>query len=96
VVVEPDREKRQRWGRLRVDGRGRTSRRTRVPKRAGSKSAALAVAYKLLATASNAGGGSTGHHLIADVLDGVRFKAGIRLTDDNNHDDRTTDERVAA
>jgi putative transposase len=37
-----------------------------------------------------------GHHLVADVLDGVKFKDGIRVTDDDNHDDGTTDEKVAA
>jgi hypothetical protein len=30
------------------------------------------------------------------VLDGVKFKDGIRVTDDDNHDDGTTDEKVAA
>ena len=36
------------------------------------------------------------HHLVADVLDGVKFKDGIKVTDDNKHDDGMTDERVAA
>ena len=36
------------------------------------------------------------HHLVADVLDGIRFKDGIRVTDNDNHDDGMTDEKVAA
>ena len=35
--------------------------------------------------------------LVADVLDGVKFKDGIKVTEDNTHDDNEkTDERVAA
>jgi len=30
------------------------------------------------------------------VLDGATFKNGIRVTDDDNHEDEMTDERVAA
>jgi hypothetical protein len=30
------------------------------------------------------------------VLAGVKFKDGIKVTDDDNHDDEMTDERVAA
>jgi hypothetical protein len=37
-----------------------------------------------------------GHHLVVDVLDGVKFKDGIRVTDDDNHDNERTDEKVAA
>ena len=70
--------------------------RTRVTKGAGSKTAALAMAYKLLATAQERWRRFNGHHLVADLLDGARFKDGIRVTDDNNHDDGMTDERVAA
>jgi putative transposase len=70
--------------------------RTRVTKGAGSKTAALAMAYKLLATAQERWRRVNGHHLVADVLDGVKFKDGIRVTDDNNHDDGMTDEKVAA
>ena len=70
--------------------------RTRVTKGAGSKTAALAMAYKLLATAQERWRRFNGHHLVADVLDGVKFKDGIRATDDDNHDDGMTDERVAA
>ena len=61
--------------------------RTRVTKGAGSKTAALAMAYKLLATAQERWRRFNGHHLVADVLDGVKFKDGIKVTDDDNHDD---------
>ena len=70
--------------------------RTRVTKGAGSKTAALAMAYKLLATAQERWRRFNGHHLVADVLDGVKFTDGIRVTDDDNHDDGMTDEKVAA
>jgi transposase-like protein len=67
--------------------------RTRVTKGAGSKKAALAMAYKLLDAASERWRRFNGHELVADVLDGVKFKDGERVTDDNA---TTTDERVAA
>lgn len=70
--------------------------RTRVTKGAGSKTAALAMAYKLLATAQERWRRFNGHELVADVLDGVKFKDGIKVTDHENHDDGTTDERAAA
>ena len=70
--------------------------RTRVTKGAGSKTAALAMAYKLLATAQERWRRFNGHHLVADVLDGVRFKDGIRVTDDDNHDDEVTAAKAAA
>jgi transposase-like protein len=70
--------------------------RTRVTKGAGSKTAALAMAYKLLATAQERWRRFNGHHLVADVLDGATFKDGIRITEDNTNDDGTTDEKVAA
>ena len=70
--------------------------RTRVTKGAGSKTAALAMAYKLLATAQERWRRFNGHHLVADVLDGAKFKDGIKVTDDDNHDDGMTDEKVAA
>jgi putative transposase len=66
--------------------------RTRVTKGAGSKTAALAMAYKLLATAHERWRRFNGHELVADV----RFKDGIKVTDDDNHDDGMTDEEVAA
>ncbi len=67
--------------------------RTRVTKGAGSKAAALAMAYKLLASAQERWRRFNGHELVADVLDGARFKDGIKVTDDET---TTTDERVAA
>src|SRR5947209_18484 len=70
--------------------------RTRVTKGAGSNTAALAMAYKLLESAQERWRRFNGHHLVADVLDGVKFKDGIKVTDDDNHDDGMTDERVAA
>ena len=70
--------------------------RTRVTKGAGSKTAALAMADKLPATAQERWRRFNGHHLVADVLDGLTFKDGIRVTDDDNHDDRMTDQRAAA
>jgi transposase-like protein len=70
--------------------------RTRVTKGAGSKTAALAMAYKLLDTAQERWRRFNGHELVADVLDGIKFKDGIRVAEDDNHDDEMTDERVAA
>src|SRR5215218_2104169 len=67
--------------------------RTRVTKGAGSKKAALAMAYKLLDAAQERWRRFNGHELVADVLADATFKDGIRVTDD---DTTTTDERVAA
>jgi putative transposase len=67
--------------------------RTRVTKDAGSKKAALAMAYKLLDAAQERWRKFNGHELVADVLDGVKFKDGIRVT---NNDNQTTHEKVAA
>jgi putative transposase len=67
--------------------------RTRVTKGAGSKTAALAMAYKLLDAAQERWRRFNGHELVADVLAGATFKDGIRVTDDQT---TTTDERVAA
>lgn len=67
--------------------------RTRVTKGAGSKKAALAMAYKLLDAAQERWRRFNGHELVADVLAGVKFKDGIKVTDDDNE---TTDEKVAA
>jgi len=67
--------------------------RTRVTKGAGSKKAALAMAYKLLDAAQERWRRFNGHELIADVLDGVTFKDGIKVeTTDNEKED----EKVAA
>ncbi len=70
--------------------------RTRVTKGAGSKKAALAMAYKLLDAAQERWRRFNGHELVADVLADVRFKDGIRVTDNNINDDQMTDEKVAA
>ncbi len=67
--------------------------RTRVTKGAGSKKAALAMAYKLLDAAQERWRRFNGHELVTDVLDGIEFKDGIKVMDD---DTTTTDEKVAA
>jgi len=64
-----------------------------VTKGAGSKPAALAMAYKLLVTAQERWRRFNGHELIGDVLDGVTFKDGVKVTDDEA---TTQDEEVAA
>jgi putative transposase len=69
--------------------------RTRVTKGAGSKKAALTMAYKLLDAAQQRWRRFNGHELVTDVLAGVKFKDGIRVTQADNHDEMT-DERVAA
>jgi transposase-like protein len=67
--------------------------RTRVTKGAGSKDAALAIAYKLLDAAQSRWRVFNGAELVKELLDGATFKGGIRVTND---DTTTTDERVAA
>jgi putative transposase len=67
--------------------------RTRVTKGAGSKAAALAMAYKLLIAAQERWRRFNGHELIAEVLDGATFKDGVKVTDDEA---TTQDEKVAA
>jgi putative transposase len=70
--------------------------RTRVTKGAGSKAAALAMAYKLLESAQERWRRLNGHELVADVLNGVKYKDGIKVTEDDTNDNEMTDERVAA
>jgi hypothetical protein len=70
--------------------------RTRVTKGTGSKTAALAMAYKLLESAQERWRQLNRHELVTDVLAGAKFKDGIKVTEDDNHDDGLTDERVAA
>jgi transposase-like protein len=70
--------------------------RTRVTKGAGSKKAALAMAFKLLDAAQQRWRRFNGHELVADVLAGARFKDGIRVIDDNTHNDEAEHEKVAA
>lgn len=65
--------------------------RTRVTKGAGSKKAALAMAYKLLDTAQERWRRINGHELVTDVLTGTKYKDGIQITDN-----QTIDEKVAA
>jgi len=67
--------------------------RTRVTKGAGSKKAALAMAYKLLDAAQERWRRFNGHELVADVLAGTKYKDGIQVTDDET---TTTPETVAA
>jgi putative transposase len=69
--------------------------RTKVTKGAGSKTAALAMAYKLLDAAQQRWRRFNGHELIADVLAGVTFKDGERVTDDDNEIDEKINEKVA-
>jgi len=70
---------------------------TRVTKGAGSKKAALAMAYKLLDAAQERWRRVNGHELVADVLNDVHFKDGIKVTnDDTRNEDQMTDEKVAA
>lgn len=52
---------------------------TRVTKGAGSKQAALGMAYKLLDAAQERWRRFNGHELVADVLDGATFKDGIKV-----------------
>jgi putative transposase len=66
--------------------------RTKVTKGAGSKKAALAMAYKLLDAAQERWRRLNSHELVTDMLDDVKFKDGIKVT----HDETTTDEKVAA
>ena len=67
--------------------------RTRVQKGAGSRQAALAMAYKLLDQAQKSWRAFNGAELVKDVLDGATFKDGKRVTDDETME---TPERVAA
>ena len=54
------------------------------------------MAYKLLDAAQERWRRFNGHELVADVLADMKFKDGIRVTDDNTHNDQMTDEKVAA
>ncbi len=67
--------------------------RTRVTKGAGSRQAALVMAYKLLDALSERWRRVNGHELVAQVLDGATFKDGIKLEETS---DDGEDERVAA
>jgi len=67
--------------------------RTRVTKGAGSKAAALGMAFKLLKTAEERWRRFNGHELVADVLAGAHFTDGIRVPDEHPNQE---DEKVAA
>lgn len=67
--------------------------RTKVTKGAGSKQAALGMAFKLLKTAEGRWRRFNGHELVTDVLAGATFKDGIRVTEDQT---TTKAEEVAA
>ena len=54
------------------------------------------MAYKLLESAQERWRRFNGHELVADVLNDVNFKDGIKVTDDDNHNDEMSDEKVAA
>ena len=60
---------------------------------AGSKQAALGMAFKLLKCAEDRWRRFNGHELVADVLAGAKFKDGIPVTDDET---TTIEEKVAA
>lgn len=77
-------------GRRRFLDQGVTLRTKVTKRRAGSKKAALAMAYKLLDAAQECWRRFNGHKLVADVLEDVKFKDGIKVTDDDN---TTTDEK---
>jgi hypothetical protein len=68
--------------------------RTRLMKGAGSKTTVLPMVYRLLASAQQRWRRFNGHELVVDVLAVVRVKDGIKVTDDDDHDDGLTDERV--
>ena len=68
--------------------------RTKVTKGAGSKKAALAMAYKLLDGAQTRWRRFNGHELIADVLAGAVFKDGDRIIE-QDIDNNSIDEKVA-
>lgn len=53
------------------------------------------MAYKLL-DAAQRWRRVNGHELVANVLDDIAFKDGIRITDDDNHDNEMTQKKVAA
>jgi putative transposase len=67
--------------------------RTKVTKGAGSKAAALGMAFKLLKAAEGRWRRFNGHELVADVIAGINFKDGIRVPDEHPN---TSTETVAA
>jgi putative transposase len=69
--------------------------RTRVAKGAGSKTAALAMAYKLLDAAQDRWHRFNGHQLLVDILDGVQFPNGIHALEDPGPE-TVTDGKITA
>ena len=67
-----------------------------MTKGAGSKAAALAMAYKLLAVSAGTLAAVQRPRARRHVLAGVKFKDGIKVTDDDTHDDKNDAEKVAA
>lgn len=67
--------------------------RTKVTKGAGSKQAALAMAFKLLQSAQNGWHRINGYELLADIIAGTEFKDGIKITEDQPE---KQNEKVAA
>jgi putative transposase len=67
--------------------------RTKVTKGAGSKKAALAMAYKLLDAAQERWRRINGHEPVTDVPNDAKFKDGIKIIEDET---TTTHEKVAA
>ena len=65
-----------------------------MTKGAGSREAALVMAYKLLDAAQERWRALTGHELVAEVLAGVEFKDGERIV--NEEDIAEPKEEVAA
>jgi putative transposase len=84
----------EHWRHLRTTNPIESSFATvKLRKGAGSGKAALAMAYKLLDAAQERWRRLNGHELVTDVLDGVKFKDGIKASDE---DTTTTDDEVAA
>jgi hypothetical protein len=71
---------------------GHSARTSPQPSDAGSKDAALAIAYKLLDAAQDRWRMFNGAELVKELLDGTTFKDGIKVT----NDETTTYEGVAA
>jgi transposase-like protein len=68
--------------------------RTKVTKGAGSKKAALAMAYKLLHAAQQRWRRLNGHELVAEVIAGATFKDGILIAEETGPTDTNDNERT--
>jgi len=60
--------------------------RTKKTKNCGSRKTTLAMAYKLMVTAQEKWRRLRGYRLLADVIEGVKFKDGERVQPDHQHD----------